>query len=149
MCTCIFPKLFWKRVFVLIQFSLRKVILNMAYSSVLTSVDKFWNDALLTFRNSAQLRFSISRIRLAFPLGDLQFQFRKTRALLCPTPHSHPSWAQIFASGSSFQMPLVKMSPQMSQILIYSLAEQPLRSFNRPLMRVSLSNSILVTLIFY
>ena len=22
------------------------------------------------------------------------------------TPHSHPSWAQIFASGSCFQMPL-------------------------------------------
>ena len=34
-------------------------------------------------------------------------------------------------------------------LLTYFLAQQPLKSFNRPLMRVYLSNSILVTLIFY
>ena len=32
-------------------------------------------------------------------------------------------------------------------ILTYSIAQQPLKSFDRPLMRVSLSNSILVTLV--
>ena len=31
----------------------------------------------------------------------------------------------------------------------YSMAQQPLKSFDRPLMKVSLSDSILVTLIFY
>ena len=34
-------------------------------------------------------------------------------------------------------------------LLIYSKAQQPLKSFGRRLMRVSLSNSILVTLTFY
>jgi len=34
-------------------------------------------------------------------------------------------------------------------ILTYSIVLQPLKSFDCPLMRVSLSNSILVTLIFY
>ena len=28
-----------------------------------------------------------------------------------PTPHSHPSWAQIFASGSCFQIPLAWIPP--------------------------------------
>ena len=31
----------------------------------------------------------------------------------------------------------------------YSMTQQPLKSYDRPLMRVSLSDSILVTLIFY
>ena len=34
-------------------------------------------------------------------------------------------------------------------IITYSTAQQPLKSFERPLMRGSLSNSILVTLIIY
>ena len=34
-------------------------------------------------------------------------------------------------------------------IITYSMAQQPLKSSDHPLMRVSLSNSILVTLIFY
>ena len=34
-------------------------------------------------------------------------------------------------------------------LLSKSMAQQPLKNFDRPLMRVSLSNSILVTLIFY
>ena len=34
-------------------------------------------------------------------------------------------------------------------LLTYSTAQQPLKSFDRPLMRISLSNSILVILIFY
>ena len=29
------------------------------------------------------------------------------------TPHSHPSWAQIFASGSCFQIPLAWIPPLM------------------------------------
>ena len=31
----------------------------------------------------------------------------------------------------------------------YSMAQQPMKCFDRPLMRASLSNSIVVTLIFY
>ena len=34
-------------------------------------------------------------------------------------------------------------------LLTNSMAQQPLKSFDRPLMRISLSNSILVTLTFY
>ena len=34
-------------------------------------------------------------------------------------------------------------------LLTYSMAQQPLKSFDRPLMKVSLSDSILVILIFY
>ena len=34
-------------------------------------------------------------------------------------------------------------------IIIIIMEQQPLKSFDCPLMRVSLSNSILVTLIFY
>ena len=34
-------------------------------------------------------------------------------------------------------------------ILTYSMAQQPLKSFDRPPMKVSLSDSILVTLFFY
>ena len=34
-------------------------------------------------------------------------------------------------------------------LLACSMAQQPLKSFDRPLMRVPLSDSILVTLIFY
>ena len=33
--------------------------------------------------------------------------------------------------------------------ITYFMAQQPLKRFDRPLMRVSLPNSILVTLIFY
>ena len=33
--------------------------------------------------------------------------------------------------------------------ITYSMPQQPLISFDRPLMRVSLSDSLLVTLIFY
>ena len=33
-------------------------------------------------------------------------------------------------------------------IIIYSMTQQPLKSFDRPLMKVSISGSILVTLIF-
>ena len=33
--------------------------------------------------------------------------------------------------------------------ITYFMAQQPFNSFDRPLMRVSLSNSLLVTLIFY
>ena len=42
-----------------------------------------------------------------------------------------------------------KTSNFIVRILTDSVAQQPLKSFVRPLMRVSLSNSILVTLIFY
>ena len=35
------------------------------------------------------------------------------------------------------------------RLLSFSMAQQPLKSFDRPLMRFSLSNSILVTLMFY
>ena len=37
----------------------------------------------------------------------------------------------------------------LTYLLTYSMAQQPLKSYYRPLMRVSLFNSILVTLIFY
>ena len=32
------------------------------------------------------------------------------------TPHSHPSWAQIFASGFCFQIPLACIPPLMNSI---------------------------------
>ena len=37
----------------------------------------------------------------------------------------------------------------LTYLLTYSMVQQPLKSFERPLMRIPLSNSILVTLIFY
>ena len=45
------------------------------------------------------------------------------RHILCgafSTPHSHPSWAQIFASGSCFQISLAWIPPLMylTQILL-------------------------------
>ena len=43
---------------------------------------------------------------------------------------------------------LCEIKPKLEYIITYSMAQQPLKSFDRPLMRVSLSNSILVTLIF-
>ena len=46
---------------------------------------------------------------------------------------------------------LIPRLNQMSVIVViltYSMAQQPLNSFDRPLMRVSSFNSILVTLIF-
>ena len=42
-----------------------------------------------------------------------------------------------------------KVTAGITSLCSYSMAQQPLKSFDRPLMRVSLSNSILVTLIFY
>ena len=34
------------------------------------------------------------------------------------TPHSHPSWAQIFASGSCFQIPLACIPPLMEETML-------------------------------
>ena len=54
---------------------------------------------------------------------------------------------------TSINMNLVKMhsdfQAKMVDYFTYSIAQQPLKSFDRPLMRVSLSNSILVTVMFY
>ena len=33
------------------------------------------------------------------------------------TPHSHPSWAQIFASGPCFQIPLAWIPPLMQETM--------------------------------
>ena len=44
-------------------------------------------------------------------------------------------------------IPAVNLVVITKDLLTCSLAQQPLKSFDRPLMRVSLSNSILVTLI--
>ena len=35
------------------------------------------------------------------------------------TPHSHPSWTQIFASGSSFQIPLACIPPLMWESMLH------------------------------
>ena len=43
----------------------------------------------------------------------------------------------------------LKQKYQIIIIITHSMAQQPLKSFDRPLVRVSLSDSILVTLIFY
>ena len=37
------------------------------------------------------------------------------------TPHSHPSWAQILASGSFFQIPLAWIPPSMLETIIIIL----------------------------
>ena len=68
------------------------------------------------------------------------------------TSHSHLPWAQIFTSGPCFQTPLACVPPLkilLIYFLTYSVAQQALKNFDRPLMRVSLSNSIIVTLISY
>ena len=36
------------------------------------------------------------------------------------TPHSHPSWAQIFALGSCFKIPLVFISPLMKDPMFHN-----------------------------
>ena len=43
----------------------------------------------------------------------------------------------------------VKILIENKTVLTYSIAKKPLKSFDRPVMRVYLSDSMLVTLIFY
>ena len=37
-----------------------------------------------------------------------------------PTPHSHPFWAQIFASESCFQIPLACVLPLLQETMFHS-----------------------------
>ena len=44
------------------------------------------------------------------------------------SPHSHPSWAQIFAAGSCFQIPIASVPPLMLEIMFQAhIAQHVLR----------------------
>ena len=67
----------------------------------------------------------------------------------------HTSWCNSTFCGACLRQVIpLEAKPSFLHVcmcihLAYSMAQQPLKSFDSPLMRVSLSNSILVTLVFY
>ena len=48
------------------------------------------------------------------------------------TPHFHPSWVQIFASGSCFQIPLACIPPLMQEIASHSKFQKTLFFYFNP-----------------
>ena len=94
------------------------------------------------------LRFLIYLLFFTPLFGDY-YPFRNHRLFQCPLSHLISlisfSWTILMLPLEfSFFHLLQKFFPLLS----YFIAKQPLKNFDRPLMRVSLSNSILVTLIF-